>query len=175
MDLHVVLNTVLNYDHNPAQWAKARLLSRRAKTLVDGKAYDKGCLGRSSFFKEEWCSICQKTCIGCVLLRYIADEHPCRFITHCPTWQCRMSALYSMIEDYKSCGVFLLRVPWQTSNKVKIPRSSGSITDGYCQKNCIYLRNGQYYVHTKWEMDGESFVKLVPLTQYTEEKPKFIF
>lgn len=176
IDIHIVLNIVLNYDHDPNQWAKARVLSLHTKTLVDGKAYDKGCFGRSSFLKVDWCTICQKKCPDCVWLRYtVGDTYSFRYIVHCPTWHCRMSALYSMINDYKSSGILLLRVPWQKSKNVNIPRSDGSVTQGRCHNDRVYLRNEQYYICTVWEEDGEQWSKLVPLTHYTDVKPKLLF
>ena len=174
MEIHVAISILLDYSNEFAQWKIARLLNRTAKCIVDTKKYEKECYGRSTFLRTEWCSICEKTNPKVMWLRY--DElGRTSYITHCPTWFCSVSAVHSMIAHCRDNERVLLRVPWQKSIRVVIPRSDGSESHGHCKINHLVIRPTGYYVETEWqEENGKMCAKLVPLTYYSAFKPKIM-
>lgn len=176
VDIHVVVAIVLYYHKEVSQWSCCRALCTKTKDIVDNWSYDRTCFGRSSFFRQNFCMICQRQCLDCYWLPYIADNIPPRMITHCRSWQCRISALLSMIEDYRSKGVYLLRSPLNIpAGPIDIPRTSGHITIGYYHKTAVVKRHKVLYVSAFWRDDDMEYTKLVPLTQYTVETPKIMF
>jgi len=177
MDVHVILRILMDYCEDFQQWKSSRILNTTFKRLVDTKDYDRGCFGKGTFICTEWCNVCQKGSCDVQWLRYQAGtigEH--RWISHCRTWFCRMSALYSMIEDCKVNGIFLLRRPWQTTKDIVVPRSSGERTAGHCNPHFV-VGNAErhYFVHAEWKQNNQLFYKLVPLSYYTNEHPQIIF
>ena len=175
MEIHVAVNILLDYSNDFARWTAARLLNREAKCIVDAKKYKKECYGRSTFLRTEWCSICDKPNSKAKWQRY--DEvGRTSFITHCPTWFCRVSALHSMIAHCRVNERVLLRVPWKKNTQVIIPRSDGSESYGHCKVNSLVVRTKGYYVETEWyEDDGQTSVKLIPLTYYCAKiEPKIM-
>ena len=97
-----------------------------------------------------------------------------RYITHCDTWHCRISAIKSMLLDCKQNDIYILRNHWQKSKDVIIPRSDGTTSSGKCQRNYVRLLSHTYCVCVKWCEDGESFTKLVPLKHYTDTPPSIL-
>lgn len=174
MEIHVAVNILLVYSTDFEQWKAARLLNRMAKDIVNAKKYEKGCYGRSTFIRTEWCSICEKHNSKAKWHRY--DElGRTSFITHCPTWFCRVSALHSMLAHCRDNNRVLLRVPWKKNKEVIIPRSDGSESHGYCKINSLVVRPKGYYVETEWEENGDILTKLIPLTYYsTVIEPKIM-
>ena len=181
MDELLIIQITMDFYTGLEQWKVSRLLNRTFKSIVDTKKYDNECTGRRCFLRSEWCCVCQKNNPDCVWLGYKVDELyqvndlVCRWLTHCPSWYCRVSALYSMIEDYKSSNILLLRKPWQVSTTVTIPRSDGSESVGKAQVNCVFQKQSIFYVHVEWYENKEKFFKQVPLTYYTDESPKVLF
>lgn len=178
IDLYIVVSILLDYHNELIQWCLARTLSKRAKLMVDKRPYDKGCFGRSSFFRNDFCMVCERQSPGCNWLRYCADvlrEKP-RLITHCNAWPCHISALLSMIEDYTSENIYLLRAPLDIpAEPIDIPRTSGHITKGFYHKNAVVKRDNVWYISVYWRDSDIEYYKLVPLTQYTLELPRIMF
>lgn len=178
MDNHIIIKILLEYHQMFCQWKTARILNKSFKTIVDNLKYDKECVGRQSLFYINLCSICEKKYHDINWLHYPAEKNGRhRMITHCHRWRCRLSVLYSMIEDYKSDNIYLLRDPWTDIEECKIPRSNGSITLGKCKTNyVVWIEKRQaYYVYTWWVEDSEDYEKLVPLKHFTPDSPKIIF
>jgi len=175
MEIHIIVSILLDYGSQLENWTSTRLLCTQAKEIVSKKKYDDGCFGARSMIRTQWCMICQKTSPEAAWLTYSLDNlTDRRYITHCPTWQCRISALRSMIADYKCNDNVLLRKPWRKETQCEIPRSRGGLSHGKCKLDGLWFKNGQYYVLTKWDENNETFVKSIPLTYYTNDTPKII-
>lgn len=172
MDEHTIVRILLEYyTNNFKLWQVARLINKEITSIVNAKPYDKACYGRSTFIRTEWCSICQKNNPKAQWIRYHLQRT--KYITHCPTWSCRVSALHSMIAHCRDHEQVLLRVPWKKTKEVVIPRSNGSESYGSCKINSLVKKPSGFYVETEWE-DGERFVKLIPLNHYTTVEPKIM-
>ena len=176
MDMNLIVSILLDYYWDTWRWTTARALNTRSKSLVDLRKVSDDCYGSFSFLKMHWCSVCHKNCKDETWLRYVGDEMAhTRWISHCNTWKCRVSALKSMISDYKEKNVHVLRVPIHLDDDIDIPRSDGSFSKGTYRKGVVIHRDGQYYISAHWRVGMEEYSKLVPLSYYTNEKPKLMF
>jgi len=178
MDMFIIVHILLDYYLDTWRWPTARLLNTRSKSIVDKRKVPEDCFGRSSFLRTKWCEICEMNCPDEVWLRYIGDPPgKNRWITHCDSWKCRLSAIKSMIADYKiNQNAFVLRVPLDLPDKIDVPRSDGSVTEGASyMKFLVVEKHGQKYIPVYWFKGMEKYDKLVPLSYYTNEKPKLMF
>ena len=180
MDYHIIINILLNYFVGIEQWVAARTLCKPLKQIVDELKYDKECFGRQSMFKIGFCTVCEKQMSSDDIkwLRYCAEVNGnFRIIPHCKHWKCHMSAIYSMIDDYKTTGICILRKPFSKNKKCDIPRSDGSVTKGDCKTNFVIWSNivHQFCVYTYWIEKGDKMYKVVPLKHFTSEKPLLLF
>jgi hypothetical protein len=175
MDTHLIVNIVLKYYDELNQWTTARCLNNTYKKIVDEQKYDKTHCGRKSFIQPYFCCICETTTKDCDMLNYwTADFNNILHITHCLKWHCRISAIHSMLNHLKLSGLYMLRKPFQSSKTIIIPRSDGSETKGECKRYCLFKRD-EWLVYTYWTQNNEGYIKLIPLTRYTQETPKLIF
>jgi hypothetical protein len=171
--IHFIVDIILAYPELE-QWKTARTLNSTSKNLVSNQKYD-WCWGRSSMLVQNVCSICEKRNENLQWLRYPAD-YVCnmRYIGHCNGWRCTISAIKSMLMDYESNNIFLLRAPWQATQQVIIPRSDGTTSSGTAKTNCVRKKNQSLDVHVDWIQNDLSFCKLVPLEYYTDVSPKYL-
>lgn len=176
MDIHIVIHILLDYFHDMPQWSIARLLNRATKYIVDTIPIDNTFWGRRSFIMCFVCNICNKHMNTCSMLNYMSMDNTCMFhITHCPTWQCKMTAIHSMLAHCASYHIYMLSKPFQDTNDVIVPRSDGSHTPGKCHNNRLYLFDNKLCVFTFWRNRGYEYTKLVPLEHYTDNTPHIMF
>tara|TARA_Y100001958_G_C21009522_1_gene390183 strand:+ start:185 stop:730 length:546 start_codon:yes stop_codon:yes gene_type:complete len=180
MDLHIIINILLNYFVVIEQWTAARSLCKSSKEIVDGLDYDRASYGRPSMFEIGVCEVCQqkKTKNEIKWLRYCAEISGIfRFTPHCKHWKCHMSAIYSMINDYKKSGIRILRKPFSDDKKCDVPRSDGTVTRAECKTNFIIWSNivHEYCVYTYWTEKDDKMYKVVPLKHFTSDKPLILF
>tara|TARA_B100001559_G_C16484560_1_gene615383 strand:+ start:1653 stop:2198 length:546 start_codon:yes stop_codon:yes gene_type:complete len=172
--LHLIVDIVLAYTELE-QWKTARTLNSTSKEIVSNQKYDDGCWGRRTMIIQNSCHVCSKKNKNLKWLRYPADDViRQRWIGHCNTWYCTISAIKSMLSDYATENIFILRTPWLPSNNVNIPRSDGSTSSGTAKTDCVRHMNKKTYVHVDWIQNGEIFSKLVPLGHYTNDQPKYL-
>lgn len=175
MDIHLVVRLLLDYHRDIFQWSSARCLNKQCKHIVDTKKYDNGCWGRRSFIRPYFCEVCECQSQTCGMLNYwSADFISMLHITFCQDWQCKISAIRSMLSHCKTNNLYRLRAPFQPRSDVLIPRSDGSQTIGKCNTKYLFWRD-KWLVYTHWTDGGEDYSKLVPLTYYTQAAPKLIF
>lgn len=175
MDLHVVTRILLHYYRNVQQWSLARCLNSQCKHIVDHLKYDADCWGRRTFIRPHFCEICECSSETCGSINYRAADFVSVFhITHCQDWQCKISAIRSMLNHCKTNNLYPLREPFQESEDIIIPRSDGSETLGRCNPYYLCWRD-KWLVYTYWNDENEYYTKLVPLSHYTQTSPKFIF
>ena len=175
MDLYLVVRILVDYNRDIFQWSSARCLNRDCKHIVDTTKYDNDCWGRRSFIQPHFCEVCECQSQTCGMLNYwSADFTSMLHITFCQDWQCKISAIRSMLSHCKSNGLYRLRAPFQLPSNVIIPRSDGSQTIGYCKTFYLFWRD-KWLVYTYWTDVGQVYSKLVPLTHYTQTAPKLIF
>ena len=171
---HLIVNIILAYTELE-QWKTARTLNSTSKEIVSNQKYDDGCWGRRTMIIQNRCHICEKKNENLKWLRYPVDDViRQRWIGHCNTWHCTISAIKSMLSDYATDNIVILRTPWLPSNKVTIPRSDGSTSSGTAKTNCVRHMNQNTYVHVDWIQNDERFSKLVPLEHYTDAQPKYL-
>ena len=180
MDLHIINNILLNYFVGIEQWAAARSLCKSSKEIVDGLDYDRGSYGRQSMFQIGFCEICEHRIDKKDMkwLKYCAEVHGnFRFTPHCKHWKCHMSAIYSMINDYKKSGIRILRKPFSDDIKCDVPRSDGTVTKAECKTNFVIWSNivHEYCVYTYWTEKDDKMYKVVPLKHFTSDKPLILF
>ena len=180
IDIHIIIKIVLIYHLDFSQWIIARTLSNKSKQIVDKLEYNRDSFGRQSMFKIGLCTICDKQMSSDDIkwLRYCAEvngNH--RMIPHCKYWKCHMSAIYSMIKDYKNSGIRILREPFSDNIKCDVPRSDGSVTKGECKTNFVIWVDikQEYFVYTYWVEKSDKMYKAVPLKHFTSNKPLILF
>jgi len=169
MEIHIIISILLDYHGTIKEWSVGRCLNKNVKHIIDSKKYNKEAFGKRTFIQTNQCSICNKNAQPPEfdMLNYKHFEMAYH-IVHCRHWQCRMSAVYSMIGHYASRNMYILRQPFQKSNKVNIPRTDGSETRGKCINNTVLKINNKYYIYTYWhDENGEHYNKLVPFKYYT--------
>lgn len=179
MDVHIYVAIVLNYYCDFDRWTSARLLCKESKALVDNleTIYDHG--GARTMIRVDMCMCCNR----------ISDVEwipfPCdnprisgtnrRYIVCCKRWQCRVSALCSMLSDCEQNNIFLLRRPLMFGENINIPRSDGSVTEGgEYNPNYVVKRDGKCFLNVFWLMDDDVYHKIVPLSYYSQMKPPII-
>ena len=50
MDIHLVVQVVIDYYRDMVQWSTARCLNQECKRIVDAHEHDNGCWGRRTLF-----------------------------------------------------------------------------------------------------------------------------
>ena len=176
MEIHIVVSILLDYHQDFWRWISARTLSKLSKEIVDRRPYDKECYGRRTFLKQTHCMICERANPAVKWLHYCSDTPASqRWISHCRSWPCHASALYSMVADYKADHVYVLREPLGIDSEINIPRSNGTVSKGMFRQGCVIKKHGKWYVSAEWTKGGDSYTKLVPLIYYTQDDPKLMF
>lgn len=172
--IHLIVTMLLSYP-KLEQWTTARTLNRESKLVVSKKNYDLDSWGRRTFLLQGTCAICNQKNDKISWLRYAADRvGEMRWIGHCKTWYCTVSALKSMMNDYASSNVYLLRTPWQSSVAVNIPRSNGSTSVGVATINCVHHKDEKVYVRVDWTQESENLCKILLLDTYASDPPKYV-
>lgn len=172
--IHIIVDIILSFTELK-QWVTARTLNREALLSVKQRKYLDDCWGRATFHHMYQCAICNKHQTTLKWLAYPADGPRRRFIGHCDTWYCHISAIKSMLSDYEQSNISILRKPWRDTNQVAIPRSDGTTSSGKAKLNFLVVKNGgTRYVHVEWEQNGENYTKIVPLDHYTQTEPKYL-
>lgn len=173
MDIHLVVQVVIDYYRDMVQWSTARCLNQECKRIVNAQKHDNDCWGRRTFIRPHFCEVCGQTS-DCGMLNYwSSDFTSIMHITHCQDWPCKMSAIRSMLAHCKADNLYRLRTPFRPTSTVNIPRSDGSETVGCCNPFYLLWRR-RWMVYTHWNDGQQEYVKLVPLTQYTQEAPKLV-
>jgi|TARA_B110000967_G_scaffold182807_1_gene201018 hypothetical protein len=177
MEIHIVVSILLDYHQDFEHWISARTVCRTCKKIVDKRSYNNGTFGRRTFLKQNECMVCERTNPDVKWLHYCSDTPASqRWISHCRSWPCRASALYSMVSDYKQDNVHVLRKALGIASDLNIPRSDGSVSKGFFRQGCVIKQDDKWYVSTEWTTKGsDHYTKLVPLSYYTQDEPKLMF
>ena len=179
MDVNIYLSIVLDYYHDFDRWTSARLLCKESKALVDNLRVESSCNGARTMIRVNLCMSCNRisdvTWIG----------YPCdnpringvvrRHIVCCKRWHCRVSALCSLLHDCEHNDIFLLRRPLMLGERISIPRSDGSKTEGgEYNPHYVVKKDDSWFVSVFWFLNGDVFHKIVPLMYYTQTKPAIL-
>ena len=178
MDPHVVIRICLRYDSTIGAWSRTRVLNRNFRHLVDTLPdYDKECIGRATYIPiNGYCEVCGRTTSNFSILNYWSPSFgSVLHLPHCNTWQCKLSAIFSMVQYYRQHRMYKLIRPFQDSQEVLIPRSNGSQTHGLAQTEYVFKRNGQWFVYAYWFVNSDLFYKIVPLDTYSNKTPRVLF
>ena len=138
--------------------------------------YDKECIGRATYILVNgYCEVCGRTTSNFSILNYWSPSFgSVLHLPHCNTWQCKLSAVFSMVQYYRQHRMYKLIRPFQDSQEVLIPRSNGSQTHGLAQTEYVFKRNGQWFVYAYWFVNSDLFYKIVPLDTYSNKTPRVL-
>ncbi len=176
MDIHIIVSILLDYYTDMRQWSTARCLSHKCREIVSAQTYDKSCWGKRSFIQPHVCDVCERRNSNCGMINYWSPNFSCMYhIVCCPVWQCKMSAIFSMLTYLQSNRVYMLLKPFRETLKISVPRSDGSTTQGFCKTRHLVQQNGEWCVYTYWVDEANvEWNKLVPLSHYTKDPPQIL-
>lgn len=177
MDVHLYLSILLNYYSDFDRWSTARLLCKESKAKVDGMQMTNDTVGARIMIATNVCMVCDKRTSDPSWIGYPCDEpfvsgKNRRFIVCCKTWQCRVSAVCSLLSDCENDNIFLLKSPLSFGEKITVPRSDGSVTEGASyNSHSVVKKDGRWFVFVFWFQDDGPYYKVVPLSHYTSDEP----
>lgn len=176
MEVHIVVNILLDYLGTLGAWSSARTLCRQIHNIATKKSLRRDVCSARTFIAQHKCMACLKyvekprwivvKCLPVTMRRYLVT---------CHHWRCQTASLFSMIDELAAANIFVLKNPFQKSLAIDIPRSDGSMTPGSCVTHGLMNIRGEYCVMTHWTDFGNTYMKNVPWPHYLEESPRFIF
>jgi len=170
------LPTIAAFEHTLPEFLRLRLISKGCDEIIkmvffQSPHLDDTLYPRRTFIPIGKCWSCSAKGDDVCQRVFIMDDYPRRAMVLCDRWQCRMTALFSKLEDMYTENQFVYFYPNIEDKLYKIPRTDpkkkswGYIVRNY--NNIAVFRNEQYYVYAGWKDGDYSYRKLVPLSIFT--------
>lgn len=177
MELHLVVNILLDYLGELTHWSTARVLCCDTHKIVSLRKYSTDLYGARTFIRVNRCMVCECTVENSRWITYKARPPAYRHYTvTCRHYHCQISALFSMIRElWQTDRIRVLKRPFQDTLTINVPRSDGSTVLGQAVVHGVLDIGGQPYVMTWWSTLQHDFSKNISWAHYFDKPPEYIF
>lgn len=171
--------TVRPYIHTFNNFISFRLINKKsAKIFMDYMSsfkFEKLTYSKRTWIQIHKCSCCDADNMKCQQLTYTVDDPPRRCVVYCPTWQCKLLALQTYLNEIIKRDKMAFFYPPIPDGLYNIPRSNPkTITFAKMKWNNVALINRSgtgFNLHLIWEEQGVLCAKNVPLLELIKRNP----